>query len=95
MFDRSVANLRRVLAEAGARDEQIVKINAYVRDEERLPLYNELFVRAFLPPRPARTTVTMGFEFPAGRARLRGLPGLSAVQCAVQPPSTGSATPVT
>ncbi len=62
-FDRSVANLRRVLALSGASESQIVKIGAFVRDEAMLPRYNELYLASFAHPRPARTTVAMGFQF--------------------------------
>lgn len=62
-FARSVANLRLVLAEASARDDQIVKIAAYVRDEAMLMRYNELYLMAFPHPRPARTTAAMCFQF--------------------------------
>lgn len=62
-FERSIANLRAVVADAGARFDQIVKITSYVRDEEALPLYNRLYLEAFPHPRPARTTVQMGFRF--------------------------------
>jgi 2-iminobutanoate/2-iminopropanoate deaminase len=62
-FDRSVANLRRVLALSGASESQIVKIGAFVRDEAMLPRYNELYLATFAHPRPARTTVAMGFQF--------------------------------
>ena len=62
-FELSVANLRRVLAEAGATEQQIVKIGAFVRDEDQLPRYNELYLATFAHPRPARTTVAMGFGF--------------------------------
>ena len=62
-FARSVANLRAVIEEAGARMDQIVKITGYVRDEQALPRYNQLYLEAFAHPRPARTTIQMGFEF--------------------------------
>lgn len=62
-YERSVANLRRVLELAGAREEQIVKIGAFVRDESALPRYNELYLQTFAHPRPARTTTQMGFQF--------------------------------
>ena len=62
-FMRSVENLRRVLAQAGGREDQIVKIAAFVRDEASLPRYNELYRETFKYPRPARTTSSMGFDF--------------------------------
>lgn len=62
-FARSLENLDRVLGEVGATRAQIVKISAFVRDEEELPRYNELYLAAFAHPRPARTTTQMGFGF--------------------------------
>lgn len=62
-FERSVANLRRVLAEAGASMEQVVRIGAFVRDEASLPLFNRLYLAELAHPRPARTTTAMGFQF--------------------------------
>ncbi len=62
-FQRSIANLDAVLAAAGATREQLVKVSAFVRDEAALPRYNELYLATFAHPRPARTTVAMGFSF--------------------------------
>lgn len=62
-FTRSVENLRRVLALAGACEDQIVRIGAFVRDEASLSRYNELYRATFKHPRPARTTASMSFEF--------------------------------
>lgn len=62
-FERAAANLLAVLAEAGASYEQVVKISAFVRDEEDLGHYNELYLARFPHPRPARTTSAMGFQF--------------------------------
>lgn len=61
-FTRSVENLRRVLALSGAREDQIVRIGAYVRDEASLPRYNKLYCATFKHPRPARTTSSLGFD---------------------------------
>src|SRR5690554_3955779 len=62
-FERSVSNLYRVIEEAGARTDQIVRITSYIRDESALPRYNEMYVQWFLHPRPARTSIQMGFQF--------------------------------
>ncbi len=62
-FARSVENLRRVLELAGAREDQIVRIGAFIRDEASLPRYNELYRETFKHPRPTRTTSAMGFDF--------------------------------
>jgi 2-iminobutanoate/2-iminopropanoate deaminase len=55
-FDRTVDNLHRVLAEAGAGMDQVVKILAFINDEANLREYNERYLAAFKHPRPARTT---------------------------------------
>lgn len=62
-FRRSADNLHRVLAAAGTDASRLVRVGAYVRDEASLPLYNELYLAEFAHPRPARTTIAMGFEF--------------------------------
>jgi 2-iminobutanoate/2-iminopropanoate deaminase len=62
-FARSVANLRAVLAAAGTDESRIVRIGAFVRDEADLPLFNRLYLETFPHPRPARTTIAMGFGF--------------------------------
>lgn len=62
-FSRSVENLWRVLASAGGRPEQLVKVVSYLRDEADLPHYNDLYRAAFTHPRPARTTTQVGFQF--------------------------------
>lgn len=62
-FTRAAANLFRVLTESGASYEQLVKVSGFVRDEQDLPRYNELYLARFPHPRPARTTLAMGFRF--------------------------------
>jgi 2-iminobutanoate/2-iminopropanoate deaminase len=62
-FRRSVDNLHRVLALAGTDASTLVRVGAYVRDEAALAEYNALYLREFAHPRPARTTVAMGFQF--------------------------------
>lgn len=62
-FARAVENLDAVLEEAGAGRSHIVKTECYVRDEQALPRFNELYLATFAHPRPARTTIAMGFEF--------------------------------
>lgn len=62
-FSRSIDNLKRTIESCGASMEQIVRVGAFVRDEDALAHYNELYLQAFAHPRPARTTVAMGFQF--------------------------------
>ena len=51
------ANMRSVLAEAGASFDDILKCNVYLVDISHFPLMNEEFRKAFPKDPPARTTV--------------------------------------
>jgi 2-iminobutanoate/2-iminopropanoate deaminase len=51
------ANVRRVLAEAGARPDQVLKVTAYLADLEDWAGYNEVWLEEFPGRRPARTTI--------------------------------------
>lgn len=55
---RSMKNLRFVLEKAGGRWEDIVKVGCYIRRDEDLAEYNELYRSYFNAPFPARTTIT-------------------------------------
>lgn len=61
-FDRSFGNLRAVLHEASADLSQVVKVTAFLSDESWLPQYNDLYLKAFPHPRPARTTFVSPLE---------------------------------
>jgi 2-iminobutanoate/2-iminopropanoate deaminase len=56
-FHRSIENVRRVLAAAGARLDDVVQTRNYVRDDADLPLFNRLYAETFTKPYPARTTI--------------------------------------
>jgi 2-iminobutanoate/2-iminopropanoate deaminase len=56
--DRSMTNLRTILEKAGARWENIVKVGCFVRRDEDLAEFNQLYREYFSEPFPARTTVT-------------------------------------
>ncbi|GLY41924.1 enamine deaminase RidA [Amycolatopsis sp. NBRC 101858] len=51
------ANVRRVLAEAGARPDHILKVTAYLADLDDFAAYNEVWTEEFPDRRPARTTI--------------------------------------
>ncbi|WP_372671806.1 RidA family protein [Amycolatopsis kentuckyensis] len=51
------ANVRRVLADAGARPDRILKITAYLADLDDWTAYNEVWTEEFPDRRPARTTI--------------------------------------
>lgn len=57
-FERSLANLRTVLEKAEAGWEDIVKVGCFVRRDEDLAEYNQLYRSYFSEPFPARTTIT-------------------------------------
>jgi 2-iminobutanoate/2-iminopropanoate deaminase len=61
-FERAVANLPAVLADAGADLGQVVKVVAFLSDEAWLGEYNERYLQAFSHPRPARTTFVSPLE---------------------------------
>lgn len=56
-FRRSVENLARVLAGAESDLAHVIQTRNYVRDEEDLPLYNQLYREYFKTPFPTRTTI--------------------------------------
>jgi 2-iminobutanoate/2-iminopropanoate deaminase len=56
-MDRSIENVRRVLAASGLALSDVVKVNAFVHDPADLPEYNRLYPTYFAAPRPARTTI--------------------------------------
>lgn len=57
-FRRSMENVRRILAAAGAELKHVVQVRAYVKDAKDLPEYNALYREFFAEPYPARTTIT-------------------------------------
>ncbi|QKV91376.1 RidA family protein [Streptomyces sp. NA02950] len=58
---QTFANLATVLAEAGSDLSQVVKVNAYLAEEDRMEEFNEIYREIFGPGHvPARTTVAVG-----------------------------------
>lgn len=57
--ERVIANLRAVLAAAGAGLEQIVKTTVYLTNMADFPAFNEAYSRHFSEAPPARTTVAV------------------------------------
>ena len=56
-FRRSLDNLCKVLAAAGSDLAHVIQTRNYVRDEQDLPRYNELYREYFQAPYPARMTL--------------------------------------
>ncbi|MBT0670450.1 RidA family protein [Novosphingobium profundi] len=57
---QALANLATVLAEAGARLDQVVKITAWLTDADFMPGFNAVYREVFGEPFPARSTVISG-----------------------------------
>lgn len=55
---RSLDNMKKILEDAGSDLKHVVKTNNYVRDQENVAKYQEIYKEYFQPPYPARTTVT-------------------------------------
>jgi len=56
-FRRSIENLAAVLKTAGTALAHVIQTRNYVRDENDLEKYNELYREYFKDPKPARTTI--------------------------------------
>ncbi len=56
-FRRSVENLAKILTSAGSDLAHVIQTRNYVRDDDDLPLYNQLYREYFQAPLPARTTI--------------------------------------
>ena len=57
-FRRSMENMNSVLNAAGCDLSHVVQTRNYVRDDEDLAAFNELYKEYFSAPFPARTTIT-------------------------------------
>ncbi|QVM85314.1 RidA family protein [Novosphingobium decolorationis] len=57
---QALANLEAVLAEAGARLGQVVKVTAWLTDAAHMAGFNAVYREVFGEPFPARSTVISG-----------------------------------
>ncbi|MDC9824892.1 RidA family protein [Devosia sp. ZB163] len=55
---RSIENLRKVLEDAGSDLDHVVQTRNYVRDNDDLVRFNQIYPEYFKAPFPARTTIT-------------------------------------
>lgn len=56
-FRDTLANVEKVLAQAGVGLSDVVQVRGYVQHSDDLPLYNHLYREYFSEPFPARTTI--------------------------------------
>lgn len=59
-MDRSMNNVARILAAAGASMDDVVQVRSYLGDMSYRDEYNRLYPTYFTAPLPARTTVAGG-----------------------------------
>ena len=57
----TLLNLQKLLADAGATLEDVVKCSVFLRDVKEFPLMNEVYAEFFGAIKPARTTVEAAF----------------------------------
>lgn len=61
-LDRSMRNVERILAAAGATMDDVVQVRAYLGDAKYRDQYNRVYRDYFREPLPARTTTTGGIN---------------------------------
>jgi 2-iminobutanoate/2-iminopropanoate deaminase len=61
-------NIKAIAEAAGASLADVVKVNAYLADLGKFPLFNEVYSTYFAAPFPARTTV--GAALPGGAVQV-------------------------
>jgi 2-iminobutanoate/2-iminopropanoate deaminase len=53
-----------VLDRAGSSPDRVLKVESFLSTSELMPVWNEVFLRVWPVPGPARTTVVVGFTSP-------------------------------
>ncbi|MBF9129641.1 RidA family protein [Plantactinospora sp. S1510] len=71
--ESTLDNVEAVLASAGARPDQIVKIGAYLSNAILFAPFNEVYRRRFPQAPPARTTVVVDFGHPNVRVEIEAI----------------------
>jgi 2-iminobutanoate/2-iminopropanoate deaminase len=66
-------NVETVLAAAGARRDQIVKVGAFLSNATLFAPFNEIYARRFGDAPPARTTVVVNFGHPDVRVEVEAI----------------------
>ena len=56
-FRRTMSNIQRILAAAGATLSDVCSVRSYVKEAADVPEYNRLYREYFKEPYPARTTI--------------------------------------
>jgi len=56
-FDAVIANVKKILAEAGLTLDDVIRVHLYLTDLKELPALNKVYPTYFRHPLPARTAV--------------------------------------
>lgn len=71
--EKVLDNVEAVLASAGARLDQIVKVGAFLSNATLFKPFNEIYARRFGAAPPARTTVVVDFGHPDVRVEVEAI----------------------
>jgi len=71
--ESALDNVETVLAAAGARPDQIVKVGAFLSNAILFAPFNEVYRRRFGSAPPARTTVVVSFGHPDVRVEIEAI----------------------
>ncbi|MHB1294150.1 MAG: RidA family protein [Anaerolineae bacterium] len=61
---QTLRNVQTIVEAAGAGMADVVKVNAYLRNMDDFPVFNEVYQSFFVSPFPARTTVQSDLKIP-------------------------------
>ncbi|NLD73202.1 MAG: RidA family protein [Chloroflexi bacterium] len=61
---QTLQNVQAILEASGAGMADVVKVQAYLRDMDDFPTFNEVYKEFFVEPFPARTTVQSDLRIP-------------------------------
>ncbi|MDM4768785.1 RidA family protein [Solimonas sp. SE-A11] len=67
---QAIARLEAVLAQAGGRRDQIVKVNVWLTDTADFPAFNQVYAELFPARPPARSTVVSQLLIPGARVEI-------------------------
>ena len=70
---RTLVNLRAVLAEAGLDLGDVVKTTAWITRPEDFPIFNAAYAAVFGEHRPARSTVVAGLAVPGALVEIEAV----------------------
>ncbi|MGW5113436.1 RidA family protein [Nocardia sp. NPDC004123] len=68
-----IENLKEALESVGAELSQVMRIDAFLSDAGLAARWNDVFVRTWADPRPARCTTVTGFTIPGVRLEISAI----------------------